>query len=149
MKVIAFIMDYAAVDRIIDHLKLTFAAEKPQPCSPHGFHEGRRPMSSSRLRSWRPRSGRTMFRDRRFHERRDVYRLLGDFSVVQEEDSAERPPSSHLNVLDSIRVRDYHLFVMGGFDSELFRKESRGARKSKSLSLDQLTPRQKARESPL
>ena len=31
MKVIAFIMDYAAVDRIIDHLKLTFVAEKRPP----------------------------------------------------------------------------------------------------------------------
>ena len=31
MKVIAFITDYAAVDQIIDHLKLTFAAEKPPP----------------------------------------------------------------------------------------------------------------------
>ena len=31
MKVIAFIMDYAVVDRIIDYLKLTFAAEKPPP----------------------------------------------------------------------------------------------------------------------
>ena len=31
MKVIAFIMDYAVVDRIIDHLKLTFVAEKPPP----------------------------------------------------------------------------------------------------------------------
>ncbi len=31
MKVVAFITDYAAVDRIIDHLKLTFAAEKPPP----------------------------------------------------------------------------------------------------------------------
>jgi hypothetical protein len=135
MKVIAFIMDYAAVDRIIDHLKLTFAAEKPQPCSPHGFHEGRRPMSSSRLRSWRPRSGRTMFRDRRFHERRDVYRLLGDFSVVQEEDSAERPPSSHLNVLDIDRRPGLSFFVMGSIDSEFFGKDCCRARKSKLLSL--------------
>jgi hypothetical protein len=31
MKVIAFITDYEAVDRIIDHLKLTFAAEMPPP----------------------------------------------------------------------------------------------------------------------
>ncbi|MGA2587577.1 MAG: hypothetical protein ABSF88_11225 [Candidatus Aminicenantales bacterium] len=31
MKVVAFITDYAAVDRIIDHLKLTFVAEKPLP----------------------------------------------------------------------------------------------------------------------
>ena len=31
MKVIAFITDHAAVDRIIDHLKLRFAAEKPPP----------------------------------------------------------------------------------------------------------------------
>jgi len=29
MKVIAFITDYLAVDRIIDHLKLVFVAEKP------------------------------------------------------------------------------------------------------------------------
>jgi hypothetical protein len=29
MRVVAFITDYAAVDRIIDHLKLTFVAEKP------------------------------------------------------------------------------------------------------------------------
>jgi len=29
MKIIAFITEYAVVDRIIDHLKLTFAAAKP------------------------------------------------------------------------------------------------------------------------
>jgi len=31
MKGIAFITDYQAVDRIIDHLKLVFVAEKPPP----------------------------------------------------------------------------------------------------------------------
>ena len=31
MKVIAFITDYAVVDRIIDHLKLIFIAERPPP----------------------------------------------------------------------------------------------------------------------
>jgi len=31
MKVIAFFTDYPAVDRIIDHLKLTFMADKPPP----------------------------------------------------------------------------------------------------------------------
>jgi hypothetical protein len=31
MKVIAFLTDYAVVDRIIDHLKLTFVADKPPP----------------------------------------------------------------------------------------------------------------------
>jgi hypothetical protein len=31
MKVIAFLTDYAVVDRIIDHLKLTFFADKPPP----------------------------------------------------------------------------------------------------------------------
>jgi hypothetical protein len=31
MKVISFITEYAVVDRIIDHLKLTFAAAKPPP----------------------------------------------------------------------------------------------------------------------
>jgi hypothetical protein len=55
MKIVAFITEVAVVDRIIDHLELAFVADRPQPCSPHGFHEGRRPMSSSRLRSWRPR----------------------------------------------------------------------------------------------
>jgi len=31
MKVIAFLTDYAVVDRIIDHLKLTFMAKRPPP----------------------------------------------------------------------------------------------------------------------
>jgi hypothetical protein len=31
MKVIAFITEYAVVDRIIDHLKLRFVADKPLP----------------------------------------------------------------------------------------------------------------------
>ena len=31
MKVVAFITNYQAVDRIIEHLKLTFVAEKPPP----------------------------------------------------------------------------------------------------------------------
>jgi len=31
MKVVAFITDHAVVDRIIDHLKLRFVAEKPPP----------------------------------------------------------------------------------------------------------------------
>jgi hypothetical protein len=31
MKVVAFLTEDAVVDRIIDHLKLTFAAEKPPP----------------------------------------------------------------------------------------------------------------------
>jgi hypothetical protein len=33
MKIIAFITDYSVLDRIINHLKLTFAAEKPPPPS--------------------------------------------------------------------------------------------------------------------
>jgi hypothetical protein len=32
MKVIAFITEYARADRIMEHLKLTFVAEKPPPC---------------------------------------------------------------------------------------------------------------------
>jgi len=31
MKVISFLTDHVVVDRIIDHLKLTFAAERPPP----------------------------------------------------------------------------------------------------------------------
>jgi len=33
MKVIAFLTDHAVVDKIIDHLKLSFIAERPPP--PH------------------------------------------------------------------------------------------------------------------
>ncbi|MGD2295094.1 MAG: acid--CoA ligase [Candidatus Aminicenantes bacterium] len=33
MCIIAFITDYAVVDRIINHLKLTFVAERPPPQS--------------------------------------------------------------------------------------------------------------------
>ncbi len=31
MKIIAFLTDYAVVDRIINHLNLTFVADKPPP----------------------------------------------------------------------------------------------------------------------
>ncbi len=31
MKILAFLTDYAVVDRIINHLKLTFVAERPPP----------------------------------------------------------------------------------------------------------------------
>jgi hypothetical protein len=31
MKVIAFLTDYAVVDRIINHLKLSFVADRPSP----------------------------------------------------------------------------------------------------------------------
>ena len=31
MTIIAFLTDYQVVDRVIDHLKLTFTAEKPPP----------------------------------------------------------------------------------------------------------------------
>jgi hypothetical protein len=37
MKVIAFIANHEAIDRIIDHMKLTFAAAKPPPC--HVFEQ--------------------------------------------------------------------------------------------------------------
>jgi hypothetical protein len=33
MRIIAFLTDYAVVDRIINHLKLTFVAERPSPAS--------------------------------------------------------------------------------------------------------------------
>ena len=31
MRIISFLTDYAVVDRIINHLKLTFVADKPPP----------------------------------------------------------------------------------------------------------------------
>jgi hypothetical protein len=37
MRIIAFLTDYAVVDRIINHLKLTFMAERPPP--PHMVYQ--------------------------------------------------------------------------------------------------------------
>ncbi|MDH4270731.1 MAG: acid--CoA ligase [Candidatus Aminicenantes bacterium] len=37
MRVVAFVTEYAVVDRIIRHLKLTFAAAKPPPA--HAFEQ--------------------------------------------------------------------------------------------------------------
>jgi hypothetical protein len=37
MKVIAFITNFGAGDRIIDHLKLTFVADRPPPPRPNIF----------------------------------------------------------------------------------------------------------------
>jgi hypothetical protein len=37
MKVIAFIINFSVVDRIINYLKLTFVADKPPP--PHIAHQ--------------------------------------------------------------------------------------------------------------
>jgi len=37
MRVVAFLTEYAVVDRIIHYLKLTFAAEKPPPA--HAFEQ--------------------------------------------------------------------------------------------------------------
>ena len=37
MKVVAFLTEYAVVDRIMEHLKLTFVAEKPP--SAHVFEQ--------------------------------------------------------------------------------------------------------------
>jgi len=54
MKVVAFLTEVAVVDRIIDHLELTFVADRPQPCSPHGFHEGRLRVFLSRSPCRRP-----------------------------------------------------------------------------------------------
>ena len=31
MKIVAFLTDHVVVDRIIDHLRLTFVAERPPP----------------------------------------------------------------------------------------------------------------------
>jgi hypothetical protein len=74
------------VDRIIDHLKLRFVAAKPQPCSPHGFHEGRL-MSSSRSRL-RRRGERGIFLKRiscpdKLFERRSLWLFVVIDSAVQ------------------------------------------------------------------
>ena len=45
MNVIAFLTDFSVVDRIIDHLKLTFVAERPPP--PHVFKQVALPAAAS------------------------------------------------------------------------------------------------------
>jgi len=37
MPIISFLTDYAVVDKIIDHLKLTFVADRPPP--PHAAYQ--------------------------------------------------------------------------------------------------------------
>jgi hypothetical protein len=39
MKIIAFLTDYAVVDRIINHLKLSFVADRPPPPPQVAFQE--------------------------------------------------------------------------------------------------------------
>jgi hypothetical protein len=50
MRVIAFLTEYAVVDRLIRHLELTFAAEKPPPV--HVFEQVALPADASQY-SWR------------------------------------------------------------------------------------------------
>jgi|GEM_PF-1319039 len=117
MKVIAFITDYQAVDRIIDLLKLTFVAEKP-PLA--------RVFEQVALAAEERRS---IFHDRRFRDGRDVYRLLGDFSVVRNDDLAGRRELRPFHVLDIETRREYTFYVKGGTDSELNGENSCSAKK--------------------
>jgi hypothetical protein len=52
---------------------------------------------------------------------------------VKAKPDAERPHSSHLNVLDSIRSRNYHLYALGGIDSEPKGSETRPMQESNFL----------------
>jgi len=56
MKVIAFLTDYAVVDRLINHLRLTFVAERPPFLS----------ISPIRKSCWPQNPGATIFRDSLF-----------------------------------------------------------------------------------
>lgn len=62
MKAIAFLTEHAVVDRIIDHLGLTFVAEKP----PSHVIEPVALMAAEQ--------GRNIFKDGRYREGGDVYR---------------------------------------------------------------------------
>jgi hypothetical protein len=93
MKVVAFIKDYAAVERIID------GGRGPGLCPGVHFR----------------REGSSLDRDDGLGRGRTV-----SFAAI-------------FVFLTSIRSRDYPLHAMGGIDSELFRKEYRGALKSKFL----------------
>jgi hypothetical protein len=55
MKVISFITDFQVVDRIIDHLKLTFVPEKPPPS--HVFEQVALMAAASACTSWKRVSG--------------------------------------------------------------------------------------------
>jgi len=39
MKIISFLTEHAVVDRVIDHLKLTFVADRPPPPHPSSLRE--------------------------------------------------------------------------------------------------------------
>jgi hypothetical protein len=64
MKVVAFITEYAAVDRIIDHLRLKFVAEKPPPS--HVIEQVALMAAEERVE---------YYKGRRFREGRGVYRF--------------------------------------------------------------------------
>jgi len=81
MKVIAFLTDYAVVDRIINHLKLTFVADKTSPTA------YRLPGNLDGRRHWR----RIFFMTYSLAERRGLAdfrrflpcpRLVGPFRLV-------------------------------------------------------------------
>jgi hypothetical protein len=76
---VAFITDYAAVDRAIDHLKLRFLAEKPPPS--HVIEQGALMAAEGRS---------SILGARRFREERGVYGLLEDFVVVRNKCPSER-----------------------------------------------------------
>jgi len=50
MKIISFLTEHAVVDRVIDHLKLTFVADRPPPPPPLLF-TGDLPVQAWRLRA--------------------------------------------------------------------------------------------------
>ena len=82
---------------------------------------------------WRPSSGWSIFKDRRFREGRKS-RVFGEISgscgTMIRPDGLCR---GHLYVLDIETRRKYPFHVKGGTDSDLNGREIRTARKSKSL----------------
>ena len=73
MKIIAFITEFRAVDRIIDHLKLTFTAEKPPPC--HVLEQ------VALLASFRGKAGFPHMSKPCLHEERSVFSVFDSYVV--------------------------------------------------------------------
>lgn len=82
MKVVAFITDYQAVDRIIDHLKLRFVAEKPPPS-----------YVAEQVALIAAEGRRSIFKDAGFRWGTEVYRLSDGLSAVRNDDGAGGPVS--------------------------------------------------------
>jgi len=119
MKVISFLTDYAVVDRIIDHLKLTFVADRPPP--PHLAYQEVLMAAEA---------GSDIFHDSLFDRKEQSARFPALFWLVYDVPAPFRP--FHLN-LTSEGTPVYHSLRRGEAKSVLERSFGRHSRKTNLL----------------